>query len=167
MKNLILLCILSGFLAMSVKAQAIIITNEPDISVTTALSNLMVNFGQLKSEIESAKSNSAALSTIQTVTYSNGIPVATNTVAAPVVTGSKVNSWLDSIIGILATLGGLLAALAGFARTLRKIIPDAAQVNYAGVLLATLGFEINPSKAKLAAAAAAPQQPIPANLPKT
>jgi hypothetical protein len=132
-----------------------------DADLNTALSNVMFTVNQLKLEAQAAKSNSAALSQVQTVTFSNGVPIATNSIAAPVFTPAKINNWLESATAIVSTIGGLLAALVILARSLRKLIPDAAQVNDAGVLLATLGGEINPSKAKLAAAAAAPDAPIP------
>lgn len=152
MKKLILVAVLAVSVC-SARAQ----TNTPAVDV--ALSNLMVQLGQLQSEVKAARSNANADATVQTITFSNGVPIATNSVAAS--TGSKLSAWSISAGSIVSEIGGLLAAIVVFARALRKIIPDASQVNDAGVLLATIGGEINPSKAKLAAAAVNPSAPVP------
>jgi hypothetical protein len=126
------------------------------------LSNMMVIVSQLKSEVQAAKSNLEP-SQVQTVTYSNGVPVATNVVTVPVSNSSRITSLLGSAATMAPTIGGLLALMVVIARGLRMAIPDKSQVNNAGVLLARLGGEINASKAKLAAAAANPSAPVPTN----
>lgn len=91
----------------------------------------------------------------------------TNTVP-PQLPASTAADWQKALsdIGVHVTAGTIMIilaigipltkSLAGYAR---KIIPDTAQVNKAGVLLAHLAGEVNPSIPKLQAIADSTTQP--------
>jgi hypothetical protein len=119
---------------------------------TTEIAKLQAQINTLSAEIGVSPA-------VASVVYSNGIPAATNYAATPATTVSASNTLSQNIISVLESLGGLIAILVAIARALRKVIPDGAQANAAGVLLANLSGEVNPSVAKLAAAAVAPTAP--------
>lgn len=126
--------LLLGF-AMVVHAQ------DTNISTDAALSNLLAQASALKAQIAAAK----AAVTIQTIVFSNGVAVATNTTLAPV-TAASFTSYLPMIQNIIETLGSIGAAILILARSLRKIIPDNLQTGSAGTLLKHFALEINPQK---------------------
>jgi hypothetical protein len=133
---------------------------QTNVSTESAMSNAIAAFNELQKQLDAAKS----AATVQTIVFSNGVPVATNTVAAPV-NAATITNYAEIALKVVEALGGLAAAVLVLARTLRKIIPDKSQVNGLGLALSHLSGEINPSIAKLSEAAAAPDKPIATNPP--